>query len=463
MEKISTPISQFWSCLTSVGICDGLDKNEEKYVRFTNVIAVLTALAVFAYIPYSVYKGYYLLASLQGIDAMFVLTVLWLNHLGQHTLSRYTYLIVVNGFVYINSCFIGYDSHVQDFFYISYIVPFLLFSVRSYREIISGVLIAILFFYLHGRTYQYYTAYNLNHATQMDIYSINLWMKFVLFGIAIYILSYYNFHTESQLAASNDKLESQAQELRRSNEDLEQFAAIISHDLKAPVRNISGLLSILRRDALNKLSEEKIELIDLSKNSADRMSRQIEDLLSYSKLGRNLSAATTVDPNETIKVIQMELHGRDHQHQASVIIEQPLPLLHQIHKSMIHHVFQNLIVNGIKFNNSGSPEVRISCHSAQEGYIFHVRDNGIGIDDRFKDKLFQMFKRLHTDAEFEGTGIGLAACKKIVNYYGGEIWFESEIGAGTTFSFSLPHRSPSVLMRDMSPIPPPHGSLSMAS
>jgi hypothetical protein len=102
-------------------------------------------MAVFAYIPYSVYKGYYLLASLQGIDAVFVMTVLWLNHIGQHTLSRYAYLIVVNGFVYINSCFIGYDSHVQDFFYISYIVPFLLFSVRSYRDIVFGVLIAILF------------------------------------------------------------------------------------------------------------------------------------------------------------------------------------------------------------------------------------------------------------------------------------------------------------------------------
>jgi light-regulated signal transduction histidine kinase (bacteriophytochrome) len=131
---------------------------------------------------------------------------------------------------------------------------------------------------------------------------------------------------------------------------------------------------------------------------------------------------------------------------------------------MIHHIFQNLIVNGIKFNTSGSPEVRISCHSGPEGHTFHIRDNGIGIDGRFKDKLFQMFKRLHTDAKFEGTGIGLAACRKIVNYYVVVRYgLKAKVGVGTTIPILLASRyHPTALTRDITPMPPPHGSSSPA-
>ncbi|MCW3126093.1 MAG: response regulator receiver sensor signal transduction histidine kinase [Bacteroidetes bacterium] len=440
MEKLAHSFKAFWFCLTSVGVVDSISDYEKKYIRFTNVIAVLTAMAVVTYIPLSMFQGNYPLAILQVADAMFILAVLWLNHKNYHTLSRYTYLVVVNAFVFINSCFIGFESHVHDFFYITYIVPFLLFSVRDYKNIIFGVLIAIGFFYAYNHLYQFFTAYNLNLAAQHGIDAINLWMKFVLFGLAIYLLSYYNYITESKLAKSNQMLQAQAQELKRSNQDLEEFASVISHDLRAPVRSISSFMTLLKRRYADKLDGPAMEFIDMSQNSAERMSRQIEDMLSYSKVGRNLPMSVSVDVNATIRVIEVELGEKFRERNAKIIIAQELPKLRAVHQSMIHHIFQNLIANGIKFNNSAAPEVLISYTAEQDRYVFQIKDNGIGIGSQYKDKLFQMFKRLHKDAEFEGTGIGLAVCKKIVNFYGGEIWFESETGKGTSFFFSMPNR-----------------------
>jgi light-regulated signal transduction histidine kinase (bacteriophytochrome) len=270
------------------------------------------------------------------------------------------------------------------------------------------------------------------------ISNINLWMKFVLFGIAIYILSYYNFSTEVELALTNQKLQSQAQELKRSNEDLEQFAAIISHDLKAPVRNVSGFMTILMRKYGDKLDADAMSFVELSKNSSERMAKQIDDLLSYSKLGRDLPATNTVDVNEMIKTIRMELGEKISEKNATVVVESQLPALYDIHSSMIHHVFQNLIANGIKFNTNENPRIAISYTDHSTHHIFHIRDNGIGISEEYKQKVFQMFKRLHTEQEYEGTGIGLAVCKKIVDFYGGDIWMESQVGQGTSFYFSLP-------------------------
>ena len=441
MNKAIGLIESFWNCLVSVGQTENTTDDDRKYIKFTNVIAVLTAISVVLYIPYSILKGYYLLGLLQSIDTLCVLAVLWFNHKGYHKIARHVYILVINSFVLINSCLIGHDSGVQDFFYISYIVPFLLFSVRDYKNILVGVLTSIIFFNIYQLIYSHFTAYNLDANTQHMISNINLWMKFVLFGLAIYILSYYNFTTESELELSNKKLKDQALELKRSNTDLEHFAAIISHDLKAPVSNVNSFMGLLIEGYGEMLPEEALSFIELSKNSTGRMTRQIDDLLSYSRVGRDLPMAGTVNANAIIETIQLELREKIKAKNAIIIMEDSLPEIMNAHTSMIHHIFQNLIANGIKFNTTAIPEVRITCVESQDAYTFCVKDNGIGIDAKYKDKLFSMFKRLHTEAEFEGTGIGLAVCKKIIDFYGGHIWLESDSGKGTSFYFSLPKTS----------------------
>ena len=171
------------------------------------------------------------------------------------------------------------------------------------------------------------------------------------------------------------------------------------------------------------------------------MARQIDDLLSYSKVARDLPPATTVDVNSMIAMIKMELGEKIREKNAEVIVEHHLPTLREVHSSMIHHIFQNLIANGIKFNENRKPEVKISYAVQGDNYVFCVKDNGIGIDPIYQEKIFQMFKRLHSDTEFEGSGVGLAVCKKIVDFYGGMIWMESEPGRGTSFYFTIDRRA----------------------
>jgi signal transduction histidine kinase len=427
-----------WNSLTNIGVDEEAGIDESRYVRFTNVIALLTALAVLSYIPYSIYKSQNVLAALQVIDAICVISVIWLNYRSWHMLSRQAYLFIINSFVLINAFFIGYQGHAQDFFYISYIVPFLLFRISDYKNILVGVLMAVLFFNIYEHFYPYFSSYNLDMATQKGIYEINTWMKFVLFGVAIYNLAFYNYQSEKELETSNNKLRAQAEELKRSNKDLEQFAYIISHDLKAPVRNISSFMKLLLSRYGDSVQPTAKEFIELSKTSAERLSKQIEDLLAYCKVGRNLPAASTVDLNDMVKTIRLELGEKLNEGRASIIVQRRLPMLKNVHLSMVHHVLQNLIANGIKFNTSKFPEIKIDFKQEQDCVRFMVTDNGIGIEPGYEARLFQMFQRLHNNDKFEGTGIGLAVCKKIVNFYGGQIGYESQPGEGTTFWFTLP-------------------------
>jgi len=204
-------------------------------------------------------------------------------------------------------------------------------------------------------------------------------------------------------------------------------------------------MEILSKHHADSLPGEIVEFMRLSHNSTQRMACQIDDLLSYSKIGRDLPAALKVDLNAMIRTIQMEMGEKIKEKNARIIIERPLPELQQVHSGMIHHVFQNLIANGIKFNLNAAPEVRIGYTVDTDKYIFRIHDNGIGIDKTYQGVVFQMFKRLHADHEFEGTGIGLAVCKKIVNFYGGQIWLESEKNAGTSFYFTFQFRFPTRL------------------
>ena len=428
----------FWSCLINIGVTEDVPAEEWRYVRFANVVAALTAVAIISYIPFSLIQKNYVLAALQLVDLVCVLSVLWMNYTGKHSIARQTYLVVVNVFVLLNACVIGFESRVHDFFYFTYVLPFLLFRVKDYKNIIAGVFIAILSYNIFQNIHPYFTSYNLSLADQMNVYNINVWMKFALFGVAIYILAYYNHVSETELAITNEKLEGQAIDLTRSNHDLEQFAYIISHDLKAPVRNISSFMAMLSTRYTKVLPADALELTTMSKVCADRLARQIDDMLAYCRVDRNLSPAAVVDLNEMVNIITMELSAKTKGANVEIITARALPTLKDVHSSMLHNVFQNLVANGIKFNENANREVKIGFTEEADVIRFSIEDNGIGIAPGFESKIFQLFKRLHTQEKFEGTGIGLAICKKVINFYGGEVWYESEPGKGTTFYFTLP-------------------------
>jgi light-regulated signal transduction histidine kinase (bacteriophytochrome) len=226
-------------------------------------------------------------------------------------------------------------------------------------------------------------------------------------------------------------------ELKRSNEELVQFANIASHDLQEPLRMVASYTQLLARRYRGRLDADADEFIAYAVDGASRMQRLIQDLLAYSRVGIAGGAPTEVCSEKALKLALSNLHGAIEASGAQVTRD-PLPVVHA-DELQLTQLFQNLVGNGIKYQNGGAPKVHVSASRNAAGrWLFSVRDNGIGIDPQHFDKIFGMFQRLHGRGEFAGTGIGLAICKKIVDRHGGDITVESQPGEGATFRFTLP-------------------------
>jgi len=237
--------------------------------------------------------------------------------------------------------------------------------------------------------------------------------------------------------------------LLRSNRELEQFAYVASHDLKEPLRAISGFLQLLQKKYAQQLDEQGLGFIDRSVKASARMHRLISELLELSRISSQGEAFTPTDLNAVYAEVQESLTGYIEETNARIDCAE-LPVL-TVDAGQIHRLLQNLIGNGLKYNSSPQPRVSITCTESDGSFHFTVRDNGIGIDERFHERVFVIFKRLHNDDEYKGTGMGLTICKKIVERHGGSIWIES-VADGTIVHFTLPKRSGSGTSRRL-PLP----------
>jgi signal transduction histidine kinase len=226
------------------------------------------------------------------------------------------------------------------------------------------------------------------------------------------------------------------QELTRSNQELQQFAYVASHDLQSPLKTIENYLGLLERRHGDVLDDEARRLIGVSTAAAGRMRTLINDLLDLSKVGSSTDF-TDVNLNGLVDEILLEQHDEVEAAGASVDVG-PLPTLHA-HRTDLKQLFQNLISNAIKYHKPGvAPRLTIRASDGGGEYRFTIADNGIGIEPTYHKRIFEVFQRLHGRGEYPGTGIGLATCKKVVEIYGGQIGVESEEGQGSTFYFTLP-------------------------
>ncbi len=226
-------------------------------------------------------------------------------------------------------------------------------------------------------------------------------------------------------------------ELNRSNEELAQFANIASHDLQEPLRMVASYTELLARRYKGKLDRDADEFIGFAVDGAARMQRLIQDLLAYAKIGAHDTATDEISSEKAFEQAMKNLRGATEASGAR-ITHDALPMVHGNEMQLVQ-LLQNLVGNAIKYQNKDSvPEVHISAARHGDDWTFSVRDNGIGIEPQYFDRIFGMFQRLHKRGEYAGTGMGLAMCKKIVELNGGKIAVESKPGTGSTFIFTWP-------------------------
>lgn len=229
------------------------------------------------------------------------------------------------------------------------------------------------------------------------------------------------------------------EELARSNQELQSFASVVAHDLRSPLLTISGYCEILKEEFGETIAPDAVEYLSHIVGAVQRMSRLIEDLLDYSRVGRGRDPMGAVDLNGVLKQACDNLDGPVREAGATVEVG-PLPTVAGDQTQLVQ-LFQNLIGNALKFRGAQPPHVRVRAEADGRLWQLFVEDNGEGIDPKDFERIFQVFQRLH-GKDYPGTGIGLALCKKIVERHGGKIWLTSEPGRGTAFFFTLPPASP---------------------
>jgi PAS domain S-box-containing protein len=240
----------------------------------------------------------------------------------------------------------------------------------------------------------------------------------------------------AQRRQAEEALRGIAAELARSNAELELFASVASHDLQEPLRMVSSYLELLAQRYQGQLDGKADRWIGFAVEGAVRMKRLINDLLEFSRVG---TRGKPLEPTDCGPIFAAAVANLQHviRETDALVTSGPLPTVYADATQMTQ-LLQNLIGNAIKYRSQKQPEVHVEARREGDDWLFSVRDNGIGIDPQFAERIFIIFQRLHTREEYSGTGIGLAICKKIVERHGGRIWVESQPGAGATFSFTIP-------------------------
>jgi signal transduction histidine kinase len=238
---------------------------------------------------------------------------------------------------------------------------------------------------------------------------------------------------------ANESLHRHAAQLEATNKELESFSYSISHDLRIPLRAVAGYARMLEEDYSDRLDDEGRRLLKVISDNGKRMGNLINDLLTFSRLGRKEIVATEVDMTALAQTVANELAGTEANPATQLTIDTMPPAWGD--RSLLQQVWSNLVSNAFKYSSTrATPEVTVGADEQADETVYRVSDNGVGFDMQYYDKLFGVFQRLHSNEEFPGTGVGLAIVQRIVVRHGGRVWAHGEVGKGATFYFSLPRR-----------------------
>lgn len=257
-----------------------------------------------------------------------------------------------------------------------------------------------------------------------------------------------NLLLEEKVTERTEALQQTNEQLIQSNEELARFAYVASHDLREPLRNISNFTQLLKKATFPTNQTETTTYIDIIHKNTEHMNNLIIDTLEYTHLSKVNYTLTQINLNNTLEAVKAVLALKIKEQNATIQVLTPLPTIQSI-KGLPFSLFKNLIENGIKYNENINPLIQIDCQPKKGSYLFSIKDNGIGIPPTYHQSIFEMFKRLQNRDKYQGSGMGLANCKKIVTKLGGKIWVESNGQNGSTFFFTIPQSGQRAYAQDL--------------
>ncbi|MEX2411483.1 MAG: ATP-binding protein [Candidatus Paceibacterota bacterium] len=412
-------------------------------IFFSNIIALLVPLSLIPLIP-GLYLAYisemYGIIVVNMIIIISIVAIAFVPNLSINTrkilFSFSVYLLAIALLYYMGTFGPGLSYLLGATFII------VMIAEQKYAIASVGVNILICFTYA-GMIYYGYT-YPIEGEISYDGYDAMAWLGvsfniIILSALAAFIVPKLFYGLQSVIDSKNileKRLKHSLDLVESKNSELEEFAYTASHDLKEPLRMIRSFMGLLKKNYAEKLDERANRFIHFAVDGSDKMAKLIDDLLSYSRVGRINTEIFDVDMNmvvnEITKSLNVELESRN-----GTIEYENLPTIRAVPVTM-KLLLQNLISNGLKYQKEDSkPEIKIKSYESENYYHFSVIDNGIGIDEKYFDKIFLLFNRLHGNETYQGSGLGLALCKKIVEQHGGTIGVKSTYGIGSEFFFTI--------------------------
>ena len=430
--NIITKIKKTWSTIADYGL-----EENASYIEKIRVNVLNKGIIIVLFIQFSVSLSYLYSLQIEGLLSRLVIIfvlflLLELNKRKRHKASRLALNIIMPFLIFIIGILYGMKTSIQ-YNFLTFILTAFFFHEKISTKVILALFNFALFLVLKYYWANYESIFSRDFGSFFELITFLITAAVIMSVIHLFLTQIERYNeTNKQLLKT---LETNNQRLKVANEELERFAYIASHDLKTPLRTIISFTGLLERDFKRNKLDSFPDYFNYVKEGAKQMDSLISSTLEYSKMNHEIHIEKKeVDLNVIVDDIKMKL--LQNYGDAVIIEKDELPVV-LAEEGQMTLLFQNLIENGLKYNQKTNKIVQISSKIESEKILITIKDNGIGISKEYHEQIFNMFKRLHTSNQYEGTGLGLAICKKIVDRMNGKIWLESEEGNGTTFFIEL--------------------------